>query len=89
MTGKYTFYFTTDDGCRLFLDGKLLIDSWYVRAAKADEVTVELTAGKAYRLTAEYFDDGGERSAKLAWRMPELDRRDFLDLYGEAGGSFL
>lgn len=85
VTGKYTFYFTTDDGCRLFLDGKLLIDSWYVRVAKADEVTVELTAGKAYRLTAEYFDDGGERSAKLAWRMPELDRRDFLDLYGEAG----
>lgn len=85
VSGKYTLGFATDDGCRLYLDGKLLIDSWHNRGVQTDSVAVSLEKGRHYNLVAEYFDDGGDCSAKLYWRVPETEKRDILDLYGEAG----
>ena len=32
-TEKYTLISNTDDGCRVYLDGKLIIDRWYDQAA--------------------------------------------------------
>lgn len=84
-TGKYTLAFATDDGCRLYLDGKKLIDSWHNRGLKTDSVSVTLEYGKKYDLVAEYFDDGGEASAKLYWRAPDSGKKALVDLYGEAG----
>lgn len=85
VSGKYTLGFATDDGCRLYLDGKLLIDSWHNRGVQTDSVAVQLEKGKKYDLVAEYFDEGGDATAKLYWRVPEVGRKALLDLYGEAG----
>lgn len=85
VSGRYTLGFATDDGCRLYLDGKQLIDSWHNRGVQTDSVTVDLVKGRKYNLVAEYFDDGGDASAKLYWRVPDIDKRELLDLYGEAG----
>lgn len=84
VSGEYTLGFATDDGCRLWLDGEKLIDSWIVRAEKTDSVKVTLEKGKRYNLVAEYFDDWGDKSAKLYWRVPNFDKRELLDLYGDA-----
>ena len=84
-TGQYTFAFTSDDGCRLYLNGKKLIDSWRVRSEETDYVTVSLEEGKTYELKAEYFDNGGEAIAKLAWKTPGTDSEGLLDAYGDAG----
>lgn len=54
-TGRHTFAFTSDDGCRLYLDGKKLIDSWKIRAEETDYASVYLEKGKTYKLVAEYF----------------------------------
>ncbi len=85
LSGKYTLGFATDDGCRLYLNGEKLIDSWHNRGVQTDSVTVTLEKGKKYELVAEYFDDGGEASSKLYWRVPNVEKRALLDLYGEAG----
>ncbi|WP_455498115.1 glycoside hydrolase family 3 C-terminal domain-containing protein [Coprobacter sp.] len=84
-TGRHTFAFTSDDGCRLYLDGKLLVDSWRIRSEETDYVSVYLEQGKTYKLVAEYFDNGGEAIAKLAWRTPESISGDLLEAYGDAG----
>ena len=84
VSGKYTIGFRTDDGCRLYIDGKLLIDSWMTRAAVTDEVQIDLEAGKEYDLCAEYFDGGGEAVAKLMWRTPSVGKQDRLAMYGDA-----
>ena len=84
-TGRHTFAFTSDDGCRLYLDGKKLIDSWKIRAEETDYVSVYLEKGKTYKLVAEYFDNDGEAIAKLAWRTPSTDSEGLLDAYGDAG----
>ena len=69
-TGKYVFTFTSDDGCRVFLDGKAIIDHWVETAATPFRSEAELTAGKTYDLRVEYFQAGGNYVAQLNWQWP-------------------
>lgn len=55
--GKYRFLLTSDDGAKLYLDGKLLIDHWNIHESAVDEITVELN-GK-HKLEIEHFDATG------------------------------
>lgn len=85
VSGDYTLGLKTDDGCRLFLDGKKLIDSWTERSSQMDQVIVKLEAGKAYDLRVEYFDGGGDCFACLYWKAPVTDQTNRLALFGDAG----
>lgn len=85
VTGQYTFSFTSDDGCRLSVDGKMLIDAWRGHAVRTDTATIYLEAGKDYQLKAEYYDNRDYAVAKLQWRVPQVGKVTRLDLYGEAG----
>lgn len=85
VSGNYTFNFTSDDGCRLFLDGKLLIDAWGGHAVRTDSASIELEAGRDYQLKAEYYDRRDYAIGKLQWRVPQVEKATHLDLYGEAG----
>lgn len=85
VSGNYTFNFTSDDGCRLFLDGKLLIDAWGGHAVRTDSASIELEAGRDYQLKAEYYDRRDYAIGKLQWRVPQVEKATRLDLYGEAG----
>lgn len=85
VSGTYTLGFATDDGCRLYIDGKQLIDSWETRPVKTEHVDIDLEAGREYSIRAEYFDNGGDKVAKLFWKTPETGQKDRLSLYGEAG----
>lgn len=85
VSGEYTLGLKTDDGCRLFLDGKKLIDSWTERSAQMDNVIVKLEAGREYNLQVEYFDGGGDCFARLYWKVPTTDQVDRLALFGDAG----
>jgi len=67
VTGLYKFGASTDDGLRLWLDGKLLIDSWFDRGATLDFVEVKLEAGRACDLKMEYYENGGWAYASLVW----------------------
>jgi beta-glucosidase len=67
-TGTYRFGASTDDGVRLWLDGKLLIDSWFDRGATLDAVTLQLEAGRSYDLRIEYYENDGWSYASLVWQ---------------------
>jgi beta-glucosidase len=69
-SGKYSFTFTGDDGFRVFLDGKALIDHWVETAAMPITAETELTAGKTYDLRIEYFQAAGDFVAQLNWQPP-------------------
>ena len=64
-SGPTQFLFRADDGCRLFLDDKKIIDFWQNSGATTHIATVQLTAGQSYRLRAEYFQAGGNAVAQL------------------------
>ncbi len=71
VSGDYHLTFTGDDGYRLFLDGKTLIDNWVKEPATAMDTKISLEAGKPYDLRIEYFQAGGDYVARLGWRLPE------------------
>lgn len=60
FTEAYTFYTTSDDGVRLFLDHnvKPLIDDWNDHAPKEDtSAAVRLEAGHHYSIMLEYYEN--------------------------------
>jgi beta-glucosidase len=75
-TGNYQVSVTTDDGVRLYVDGKLMVDSWHDRAPKPDMITLGFKAGKKYDIRIEYYQDEGGASAYLGWELtPGTDER--------------
>jgi glucose/arabinose dehydrogenase len=64
---EYTFFTTTDDGVRLWIDNQLVIDKWVPQPATEWSGKINLQAHKQYRITLEFFEDGGDAAAKLAW----------------------
>jgi PA14 domain len=64
--GSYRFSVTGDDGVRLLIDGKLLIDGWRDQSAKTQTADIELNGGP-HRLVLEYYENVGSASVKLSW----------------------
>jgi beta-glucosidase len=82
ISGKYSLGFLAHDGCRLMIDGKLVIDSWKRKATRTDFGEIDLEAGKTYDIKAEYFVKR-EAIAKLYWKAPNV-KRDYTELFAEA-----
>lgn len=70
VSGEYQLGLASDDGARLYLDGKRLIDDWNDHALEAHTVRVTLQAGRAYDLRIEYYEKTGDAAAVLGWRPP-------------------
>jgi hypothetical protein len=66
----YTFFTRSDDGVRLYLDGQALIDDWSDHSAGESSATIALTAGRAYALRLEYYENRGSALARLSWSSP-------------------
>ena len=66
-TQTYTFYTTTDDGVRLWVNGVLLIDKWIDEAPTEWSGAIALTAGQKYDVRMDYCENGGGAAAQLRW----------------------
>jgi len=73
ISGKYKIAINTDDGVRLYIDNKLMVDSWINRANTRDVIEINLEADKAYKIKVEYFDNGGGAIAQLRWKTPNVE----------------
>ncbi len=67
VSRDYKLSVTSDDGVRLYLDGNLLINSWFDRGPASDVVTVSLQAGRRYDIRMEYYENEGGAVAGLGW----------------------
>ena len=56
-----------NDGYRLYVDGKLLIDNWRKESYRATLVPVAFTSGSLHTLRLEYFESTGNARLKLVW----------------------
>ena len=66
-SGDYELAARSDDGTRLWLDGKLIVDNWKDQAATTMSAKVKLEAGRDYDLKLEYYQHGGGSSVKLGF----------------------
>jgi hypothetical protein len=70
-SGAYHIAFVSDDGVRLWLDGKLVVENWSDHAPAEDQATVDLTEGRQVDLKVEYYQGGGGATARLKWTRPD------------------
>lgn len=58
-----------DDGIRVWVDGKMILDKWNRQAAKIFDL-FNFKSKWTYGLRIEYFQDGGGSAIKLLWTPP-------------------
>jgi hypothetical protein len=75
FTETYQLITTSDDGVRLWLNGRRLIDVWTNHGSRDDAATVNLSAGQFYRLQMDWYENGGGAVAQLSWQSPRLPGR--------------
>ncbi len=56
-----------NDGYRLYLDGRLLIDNWRKQSLRTTTADVDLDSGSVHELRLEYFESTGNARLKLVW----------------------
>ena len=72
-SGLYALALRSDDGSRLYLDGKLVVDDWGDHAPTLKTAEIELVGGKSYDVRLEYFEGILGASVELLWQRAEKD----------------
>ena len=66
-TDEYTLYTMSNDGVRLWVNGRQLIDNWTDHNDTEDKANIHLEAGKRHEIKLDYFFNGGQAVMKLLW----------------------
>ena len=67
--GKYEFFLESDDGSRLFIDGKQIIDHNGLHAMEEKSGEAQLTAGK-HSIKIEFFENDVDAGCIFSWQPP-------------------
>ncbi len=70
-TGEYTFYFTVDDGARIWIDDKLVLNEWDLHEETQFQFTANTEANRMHKVRIEYVQFMYEDAvAKFEWKTP-------------------
>ncbi|HST19587.1 MAG TPA: glycoside hydrolase family 3 C-terminal domain-containing protein, partial [Blastocatellia bacterium] len=83
-SGKYKLGATFDDGVRVYLDGKLLVDNWKNDSVRTIMKEVNLEAGRAYDMRIEYYDNIRDAIVKFVWSLPRFAEKMIDEAVGAA-----
>jgi hypothetical protein len=72
--GEYTVITTSNDGVRVWLEGRAVIDNWTEHSITEDLATMRLSAGQTVPLKTEFFYAGGQMTMQLFWEGPGIRR---------------
>jgi hypothetical protein len=67
--GEYQFFTVSNDGVKLWIDGRLVLENWTGHSAKEDSAMVKLERG-SHEIRIDYFQAGGGAEMKLSWKTP-------------------
>ncbi len=74
-SGTYTFYTTSDDGVRLWVNGQQVINNWTDHALTENSGTIALVAGQRYDIRLEFYDAYEEAVVTLSWSSPDQPKQ--------------
>ena len=77
-SGTYTFFIGSDDGSRIYLDGRLLINNDGLHGMVEKSASIDLAAG-SHALVVTYFDNGGGDGLRVSWQGPGLKRQSIAE----------
>jgi hypothetical protein len=63
----------SDDGARLWINGRLVVDDWAMHAAKTTLADFNFEAGRTYDIKIEYFQNSGGADIQLVGGMMSAD----------------
>ena len=72
VAGKYWFYTISDDGVKLWIDNKLVINNWTDHASTTDSVAIDLKANTKFSFKLEYYQGAGGAVLDLKWITPDI-----------------
>lgn len=84
VSGKHRIALTSDDGSRLKINGKTVIDNWGDHGEEKKETTIDLSAGQNYRFEVEYYDNASDATIRLGWLTPDTRQLDPKVEFAEA-----
>ena len=86
--GTYTFFSTSDDGSRLFIDGKQVVDNDGLHGMIEKSGAVKLTAG-IHTIRLIFAQGVGGRGLRVSYQGPGIDKQEIaeFDLYHDAAGE--
>lgn len=85
-SGDYVFTVSSDDGSRLLIDRKIVIDHDGIHGDTAKSGKVELEKG-SHHIEVQYFEGGGEESLYVGWRIPGSKKEIPLSLNRRPSGG--
>jgi hypothetical protein len=76
FTEPVTFITASDDGVRLYIEGKLVIDHWTSHDRWEDiAAPIDLIEGHTYAIVMEGFEGSGEAEWQLFWQSPSIPKQ--------------
>ena len=75
QNSTYTFYTISDDGVRLFIDDKIIINNWQAQPATENKGEITLQGNKTYPIVVEYFEESGGEAMILGWESKNFTKR--------------
>ena len=73
QTGKYHIVVSGDDGYRLFINGKKVIDRWVEQGEYPSSLLIDLQANKENSIKLEYFQHGGGAAIRMSHELYKGD----------------
>jgi hypothetical protein len=64
--GDYVFTIGSDDGVKVFIDNKVIVDEWRNQAFTLFSKNIRLTKG-SHKITIEYYDQSGSARLTFKW----------------------
>jgi len=89
-TEAYTFYTSTNDGARLWINGVLVIDKWLDQTATKEyaSAAINLTAGTPALFRFEFYQGSGSSAAILSVGSASLTKQPIpASMLGDASGK--
>ena len=83
-TGEYKFYAKVDDGIRVWVGGKKVMESWQLNNSNRFVGVITLEAGRFYDLRVDYFNDINGGEIELYWQRPDA-RKAVTDRFAPPG----
>lgn len=68
-TGKFKIGLEGNDGFRLYINNKLIIDNWHKQSYSTSVADYSFEKGKNYDIQVEFFEPVGNATIKLIWNV--------------------
>ncbi|MGY3090658.1 outer membrane protein OmpA-like peptidoglycan-associated protein [Hymenobacter sp. UYAg731] len=72
VSGRYVLHVAVDDGMRIWLNDKLVLNEWRPQPVRYFTTSILLKAGEPYKLRVDYFQDILDTSARVTWERPDV-----------------